>query len=166
MLQADGESFSAEPYPRESGDPEPQAASPLILDSRLRGNTNDEKAITLETPLPPRPAFAQSPIAVPPGLLRNIAATVCSDRRDADGRLQWTTARWFDAKGPRTVSLSQKAEPQLGFATLALLATAVFAIIFAVAFGFVALIILFVVGSTLRQAKPGVTAWIDRLAAS
>ncbi|QDZ06245.1 hypothetical protein FPZ24_01110 [Sphingomonas panacisoli] len=109
---------------------------------------------------------SQSPIAQPPGLLRNVAATICSDKRDGDGRLLWTTARWFDAKGPRTIALSAKAEPQLGFATLMLLAAAFFAVILIVAVGFVAFIMLFVVGSFLRQAKPASTAWIDRLAAS
>ena len=106
---------------------------------------------------------SQSSFAEPPTLLRNVAATVCSDARDADGRLQWTTARWFDAKGPRTVALSKKAEPQLGFATLALLIAAFCAVIFVVAFGFVAFIVLFVAGSFARQAKPAVTAWIDKL---
>ncbi|MEO6384952.1 MAG: hypothetical protein ABIO20_00465 [Sphingomonas sp.] len=164
LLGEDGETLVTEPYPRESGDSESLAMSPLTLDSRLHRDAEEGNSATLEAPSPPRRALAQSPIATPPGVLRNVATTVCSDRRDADGRLQWTTARWFDVKGPRTIPLSQKAEPQLGFAALALLAGAVFAVIFAVAFGFVGMVVLVIAGSSLRQAKPAVTAWIDRLA--
>jgi hypothetical protein len=164
LLPDRADEFPSTPYPRDPEGGDSQATSLLTLDSRFRGNTDDGRDAMLEPPSPPRPVFAQSPIATPPGLLSNVAATVCSDARDGDGRLQWTTARWFDARGPRTVTLSQKSEQQLGFATLALLIGAVCAVIFAVAFGFVGFVILVIAGSALRQAKPAVTAWIDRLA--
>lgn len=130
-------------YPREGGDPEPQAIPPLTLDSRFRGNTG----------------FAPEP----PSLLRNVASTVCSDARDGDGRLQWTTARWFDARAPRTVTLTRQGEEQLGVATLALLIGAFCAVIFAVAMGVVGWVILVIAVTSLPRAKPVATAWIDRL---
>lgn len=142
------------------------APDPEPIDDRDTPASEPGFAMLAPPPSFPRPVATRPMIAEPPGLLRNVAATICGDARDADGRLQWTTARWFDAKGPRTLTLSKRAEPQLGFAMLALLAAAVVAIILAVGMGFVGFVILFVAGSLLRQAKPIATAWIDRLALS
>jgi hypothetical protein len=137
----------------------PPAAKDLVADAllldqypRLRGETDRVRAT------------AQSLTTEPPGLLSNVAATVCSDQRGADGRLQWTTARWYDAKGPRTIALSDTAEHQLGFFTLALLVVTVGATVIAVGFGWIGFAMLFVALSVPRQARPAATRWIDRLA--
>ena len=137
-------------YPRQSRDPEPQ--------------TSPQLALELDVLVPSSPAYTRSSVAPPPGFLRNVAATVCSDERDADGRLQWTTARWFDARGPRTVTLSARTELQLAIAILTLLAVAFFAMIAAIAMGLVGWVILVIAGTSLPKARPAVTGWIDKLA--
>lgn len=121
-------------------------------------------ADTQAGPLPPqRPAAAQAMIAAPPGVLRNVAATVCGDRRDRDGRLQLKTARWFDAKGPRTVALSENGARQLGLVVLALVVAVIVAVFLVVLWSVVGWAFVIVGVVALRQMKPAVTAWIDRL---
>ena len=154
MMRDDGADAAGVAYPREGGEPAPATPALETLDPRLRGGTDgvrsDVRALTTK----------------PPGLLRNVASTVCNERRDSDGRLQWTTARWFDAKGPRTIALSDAAEQQLGFVTLALLVVVVGEIVLAVGYGLIGFVLIFVTAAVLRQAKPAAAARIDRLAAS
>ncbi len=116
-------------------------------------------------PIAEPPLAAQRMIAGPPELLRNVASTVCGDARDGDGRLLFTTATFYDTKGPRRIALDPDGERALGLATLVLLAVSVAAIIFMVTAGWFAIVILVVAVSAVRQAKTIVTPWIDRLAA-
>lgn len=116
-------------------------------------------------PVAEPPLAAQKMIAGPPELLRNVASTVCGDARDGDGRLVFTTATFYDAKGPRRIALDPDGERALGLATLVLLAVSVAAIIFVVTTGWFAIVIVVVAVSALRQAKAIATPWIDRLAA-
>jgi len=151
LLPDDREGFSIEPYPRESGDPESPTTPPVILDSRLRGNTNEDYAT------PPSPsALTQDP----PG----PAATVAGARRNDRGRLLWTTARWYDAKAPRTLTLSAVGERRLGNTVAALLIGSVLAVILVAVGGVIGWVIVFATFMLARQAKPLATAWVDRLA--
>lgn len=163
MASDDGaDALSLDQYPRENGDPESQTEFLTTLDPRFREDTDLGSG---ELPkAPPRPAAAQRMIAEPPGLLRNVAATVCSDRRDADGRLQWTTARWFDSKGPRPIALSLAGERQLGFVALALLVSAVVGVILVVMGDVIGWMVVFGAFFLLSRAKPVATLRIDRLA--
>jgi hypothetical protein len=122
-------------------------------------------AAVLEAPrsaLTPPPNRSLAPEA--PGALRSVAATVAGDRRDDQGRLLLTTARWYDAKAPRTLALTKAGEQQLGGAMIALIVAAVVAL-FLVMFGsVVGWMIVFATVFAAGRAKPAVTAWLDRLA--
>ncbi|MES2096647.1 MAG: hypothetical protein V4459_07785 [Pseudomonadota bacterium] len=118
----------------------------------------------LAVPRPPfRPRAAETLIAGPPDLVRNIAATVCNDARDGDGRLLLTTATWYDRKGPRTIALDPRGERQLGTMVMVLLASAVAAIVAAVIFGWPGLILLGVGASQIGRFKTVATPWLDQL---
>lgn len=133
---------------------EPQAAPELSLDSAMASAP------------PPPPMSPRSPIAQPPGALRNVAETITGDHRDRDGRLIFVTARWYEAKGPRTLALSKAGEEKVGGAILALVGAAIVALLFLL-FGDVGgWIIVFAALLLLGRAKPLTTAWIDKLAAS
>jgi len=165
LVVIDSRSGGVPPTARDSLTDRREDDAPPSSYPRESGESAVENDVTREVPLRPSPYPARrSPIAALPGLLNNVASTVCSDRRDAEGWLQWTTARWFDAKGPRPVALLAKGEPQLGIAALALLAAAFLAVITAMAMGLVGWVMLVIAGSLLPKAKPAVTAWIDSLA--
>ena len=130
------------PYPRESGDPGPEAVSPFVLDSRVRGNTAGN----------------------PPGAAQNVAETVIGNTRDDQGRLLLTTARWYDAKGPRTLALGAEGERQLGSIVVALAVGAMIAVVLAVVGETVGWVVVMVAIVALNRAKPIATAWLDRQA--
>jgi hypothetical protein len=135
---------------------------PMVLDQPY----TDEQMLTEPAPPPPpsRYAAAQSIIAEPPGAARSVAATVAGDVRDESGRLLLTTARWYDAKAPRTLALSEAGERQLGGVVLALIVGAVIAVVLAVMGEMVGWLIVIAGVVLMSRAKPVATAWLDRLA--
>lgn len=144
-----------ERYPRESGDPGPQEIPPMTLDSRLRGNTAQEDV----APIPsPRPTSYEAP-----GAAQSVAETVTGNNRDDQGRLLLTTARWYDAKAPRTLRLSEAGERQLGGVVIALLVGVVVAIFFAIMGDVVGWVMVVAAVVLASRAKPVATAWLDRL---
>jgi hypothetical protein len=123
-------------------------------------------------PVPEIPAYRPSaPVtAPPPGMiaapdfLRNVAQTVCGERRDETGVLLLDTARWYDGKGPRTIALDPEGERELALLVIVMLVVAVGAIILAVVGGPVGWVIVFIGLSTLQRGKALATRWLDRLA--
>ncbi len=114
--------------------------------------------------MPPPPAPLGSMPEAPPDFLIN-AAGVFGSGRDRDGRLLLNTARWYDAKGPRTIALDQAAERKLGAAVLVLMAIVVGGIIAGLLVGWLGLVLAFVVFSLVGRIKGIATPWLDRLAA-
>ncbi|MDB5679055.1 hypothetical protein [Sphingomonas bacterium] len=137
---------------------------PMVLDEPYMDEQPLAEPVAPVAPPPSRYATAQSMIAEPPGALRSVAETVAGGARDGDGRLLLTTARWYDAKGPRTLALGMAAEQQLGGAVLALVAAAIVAVFLAVMGDVIGWMIVFGALFLLSRAKPVATLWIDRLA--
>jgi hypothetical protein len=113
--------------------------------------------------VPPRPRAAEALIAGRPELVRTVAATACSDVRDGDGRLLFTTAAWYDRKGPREIALDLRGERQLGTMVLVVLGMAVAAIVAPVIFGWAGLILFGVAASQIGRIKTIATPWLDQL---
>jgi hypothetical protein len=114
---------------------------------------------------PPPPAPVGSMPVAPPDFLIN-AASIVSSERDRDGRLLLNTARWYDAKGPRTVALDQAGERKLGAAILVLLALVVGGIVVGVLVGWLGFAFAFIAVSLGGRIKTIATPWLDRLAAA
>lgn len=114
-------------------------------------------------PLPSRRAPDRG--AGPPELLRSVAATICGDARDGDGRLVFKTARFYDSRGPRAIALDLEGERQVGLAMLVALASAVGAVVFSVLLGWPGIVVGLIAIGLARQVKLVATPWLDRLAA-
>jgi hypothetical protein len=120
---------------------------------------------------PDQPAFSAPPlrasqiVAGPPELLRNVAATICSDKRDGDGRLLLTTARFYDSRAPRTIVLDADGEREVGLVVLVALAVAAGAVLFTATLGWPGIVVGVIAVVLVRQANQIATPWLDRLAA-
>jgi preprotein translocase subunit Sec61beta len=119
-----------------------------------------------------RPVFAAPPplrasqiVAGPPELLRNVAATICGDKRDGDGRLLLTTARFYDSRAPRTIALDPDGEREIGLVVLVALAVAIGAVLFTATLGWPGIVVGVIAVGLVRQANQIATPWLDRLAA-
>jgi hypothetical protein len=130
-------------------------------------DTAPQPAMTLDSPIPfvPSPSRAPNLVAGPPELLRNVAATICGDARDADGRLVLKTARFYDSRGPRAIALDLDGERELGLAMLVALALAVGAVLFTATLGWPGIVIGVIAVGLARQVNLVATPWLDRLAA-
>jgi len=121
---------------------------------------------------PDQPVFAAPPplrasqiVAGPPELLRNVAATICGDKRDGDGRLLLTTARFYDSRAPRTIALDPDGEREIGLVVLVALAVAIGAVLFTATLGWPGIVVGVIAVGLVRQANQIATPWLDRLAA-
>ena len=116
---------------------------------------------------PPTVPSSRAPqlMSGPPELLRNVAATVCSDVRDSDGRLVLKTARFYDSRAPRAIALDPDGERELGLAMLVALALAVGAVLFTVTLGWPGIVVGVIAIGLARQVDLIATPWLDRLAA-
>jgi hypothetical protein len=124
-----------------------------------------QPAMTLDSPIPSAsPLRAPNLVVGPPELLRNVAATICGDARDADGRLVLKTARFYDSRAPRAIALDLDGERQLGLAMLVALALAVGAVLFTATLGWPGIVIGVIAIGLFRQVNLVVTPWLDRLA--
>lgn len=122
--------------------------------------------MTLDPPVPSAPSQrAPTLVAGPPELLRNVAATVCSDTRDSDGRLVLKTARFYDSRAPRSIALDPDGERELGLVMLVALALAVGAVLFTVTLGWPGIVVGAIAIVLVRQVNMVATPWLDRLAA-
>jgi hypothetical protein len=120
-----------------------------------------DRSIASTPPLP----RAADPVAGPPELLRNVAATICGDARDGEGRLVLNTARFCDSRAPRAIALDLQGERALGLAMLVVLAMAVAGVLFAVSLGWPGVVIGVIAIGLARQVSVIATPWLDRLAA-
>ncbi|WP_066807071.1 hypothetical protein [Sphingomonas asaccharolytica] len=118
-----------------------------------------------------RPAFSTPPlresqiVAGPPELLRNIAAAIGGNKRDGDGRLLLTTARFYDSRAPRTITLDLNGEREVGLVVLVALAVAAGAVLFTATLGWPGIVVGVIAVGLVRQANQIATPWLDRLAA-
>jgi hypothetical protein len=125
-----------------------------------------QPAMTLDSPIPSAPLpRAPDLVAGPPELLRNVAATICGDARDADGRLVLKTARFYDSRAPRAIALDVEGERQLGLAMLVALALTVGAVLFTATLGWPGIGVGVIAVILARQVNLVATPWLDRLAA-
>lgn len=125
-----------------------------------------QPAMTLDRPTPSAPSpRAPDLVAGPPELLRNVAATICGDARDGDGRLVLKTARFYDSRAPRAIALDLEGERQLGLAMLVALALAVGAVLFTATLGWPGIVVGVIAVGLARQVNLVATPWLDRLAA-
>lgn len=113
---------------------------------------------------PPPPRAAQI-MTGPPELLRNVAATICGDKRDGDRRLVLRTARFYDSRAPRAIALDLEGERQLGLVVLVALAVAVGVVLSIAALGVPGIVIGGIAVLLLQRANLLATPWLDRLAA-
>jgi hypothetical protein len=123
-------------------------------------------AMTLDPPLssaPPQRAL--NLVAGPPELLRNVAATICGDVRDSEGRLVLKTARFYDNRAPRAIALDLDGERELGLAMLVALALAVGAVLFTATLGWPGIVVGLIAIVLARQVNLVATPWLDGLAA-
>jgi hypothetical protein len=121
---------------------------------------------------PDQPAFSAPPplresqvVAGPPELLRNIAAAICGNKRDGDGRLLLQTARFYDSRAPRTITLDLDGEREVGLVVLVALAVAAGAVLFTATLGWPGIVVGVIAVGLVRQANQIATPWLDRLAA-
>ena len=120
---------------------------------------------TLDRSIPAAPPRASELMAGPPELLRNVAATICGDARDSDGRLVLNTARFYDSRAPRAIALDADGERELGLVMLVALAVAVGAVLFTVTLGWPGIVVGVIAIGLARQVNLVATPWLDRLAA-
>jgi preprotein translocase subunit Sec61beta len=114
--------------------------------------------------LPPLPRTAQI-VAGPPEVLGNIAAAICGNKRDRDGRLLLRTARFYDSRAPRTIALDPDGEREVGIVVLVALAVAAGAVLFTATLGWTGVVVGVIAVGLVRQANQIATPWLDRLAA-
>jgi hypothetical protein len=120
---------------------------------------------------PDQPAFSAPPlrasqiVAGSPELLRNIAAAICGNKRDSDGRLLLTTARFYDSRAPRTITLDLDGEREVGLVVLVALAMAAGAVLFTATLGWPGIVVGVIAVVLVRQVNLIATPWLDRLAA-
>ena len=150
--------------PAYAAEARPQPWAPAEVADRPVGDEVEPEPVTERVPGPSQPAPLGSMPEAPPDFLIN-AANIVGSGRDRDGRLLLVTARWYDAKGPRTIALDQAAERTLGAAVLVLLAIAVGGIVFGLLIGWAGFAVLFVAVSLAGRIKNIATPWLDRLAA-
>jgi len=115
-------------------------------------------------PAPP-PLRASQIVAGPPELLRNIAAAICGNKRDGDGRLLLQTARFYDSRAPRTIALDLNGEREVGVVVLVALAVAAGAVLFTMTLGWPGIVVGVIAVGLVRQANQIATPWLNRLAA-
>jgi len=122
--------------------------------------------VTLDqsAPVPPLPRAAQI-VAGPPELLGNVAAAICGNKRDGDGRLLLRTARFYDSRAPRTIALDRDGEREVGLVVLVALAMAAGAVLFTASLGWPGIVVGVIAVGLVRQANQIATPWLDRLAA-
>jgi hypothetical protein len=117
-----------------------------------------------------RPAFSAPPlrasqiVAGPPELLRNIAAAICGNKRDGDGRLLLTTARFYDSRAPRTITLDLDGEREVGLVVLVALTVAAGAVLYTATLGWPGIVVGVIAVGLVSQAYQIATPWLDRLA--
>lgn len=123
--------------------------------------------MTWDQPAPsaPPPPRAARIVAESPELLRNVAATICGDKHDSDGRLVLQTARFYDSRAPRAIALDIQGERELGLAMLVALALSVGAVLFTATLGWPGIVIGVIAVGLARQVNLVATPWLDRLAA-
>jgi hypothetical protein len=119
-----------------------------------------------------RPAFSAAPplrasqiVAGPPELLGNIAAAICGNKRDSDGRLLLQTARFYDSRAPRTIALDLNGQREVGLVVLVALALAAGAVLFTASLGWPGIVVGVIAVGLVRQANQIATPWLDRLVA-
>lgn len=165
----------AEPVPLDDLDrSDPVAADPVADSGSGDGRPWSDSAqgpgvspMDLDRPTPsaPLPPRASRIVAESPELLRNVAATICGDKRDGDGRLVLQTARFYDSRAPRAIALDLDGERELGLAMLAALALAVAAVLFTATLGWPGIVVGVIAVGLARQVNVIATPWLDRLAA-
>jgi hypothetical protein len=122
--------------------------------------------MTSAQPAPSAPSLQRAAqiVAGPPELLRNVAATICGDKRDGDGRLVLRTARFYDSRAPRTITLDLDGEREVGLVVLVALAVAAGAVLFTATLGWPGIVVGVIAVGLVRQANLIATPWLDRLA--
>jgi preprotein translocase subunit Sec61beta len=113
----------------------------------------------------PPPLRASQIVADPPELLRNTAAVICGNKRDSEGRLLLTTARFYDSRALRTITLDPDGEREVGLVVLVALALAAGAVLFTATLGWPGIVVGVIAVVLVRQANQIATPWLDRLAA-
>lgn len=116
-------------------------------------------------PDPVPPLASQQMLASPTGFLHSVAATVCGDQRDIDGRLMLNTKRWFDQKAPRRIALDPDGERQIGLTVLILFAGAIGFALIALTSSWFAIPILLIAFWVGRRVPAMVTPMLDQIAA-
>jgi len=164
----------ADPVPVEDVDPSDPPFRDMAVDDwsdtkPSPGGVADrsaQPARTLDPSVPSAPPQrAPNLVAGPPELLRNVAATICGDARDGEGRLVLNTARFYDSRAPRAIALDLDGERELGLAMLVALALAVGAVLFTVTLGWPGIVVGLFAIVLVRQVNLVATPWLDRLAA-
>jgi preprotein translocase subunit Sec61beta len=113
----------------------------------------------------PSPLRASPIVAGPPELLRNVAATICGDKRDGDGRLLLKTARFYDSRAPRMIALDPDGEREVGLVVLVAVAAAAGAVLFTATLGWPGIVVGVIAVGLVGRANVIGTPWLDRLAA-
>jgi len=162
----------ADPVPVEDVDPSDPPFSDTAADDWSEttpspagfADRSAQPARTLDPPVSAPSQRAPNLVAGPPELLRTVAATICDDVRDSEGRLVLKTARFYDSRAPRTIALDLDGERELGLAMLVALALAVGAVLFTVTLGWPGIVVGVIAIGLVRQVNLVATPWLDRLA--
>jgi hypothetical protein len=164
----------AAPEPVADIDPSDQALADTVTDAWPRSAPPSPDPVGTPNPAPAvsdQPVFSAPPpfrasqiVAGPPELLRKIAATICGDKRDGDGRLLLKTARFYDSRAPRTIALDPDGEREVGLVVLVAVAAAAGAVLFTATLGWPGIVVGVIAVGLVGRANVIGTPWLDRLA--
>ncbi|MFA5963905.1 MAG: hypothetical protein WC804_07800 [Sphingomonas sp.] len=138
----------------------------IVIDNWAKGGETQlvERVATSRRPVsPPRHAPRGMMPPARDGLLPRLVRVATVGAVDPQGRPFWTTARWYDTKGPRSFALGRAGVQRLGHGLLGLMALALAALIGLFVIGFPMIVILGALVATLRNNfSTFVTNWVDR----
>jgi hypothetical protein len=164
----------AEPEPVDD-DSSDRALADTVTDAWPNAGRSSQDPVGTSSAVPAvsdQPAFSAPPplrasqiVAGPPELLRNVAAALCGNKRDGDGRLLLTTARFYDSRAPRTITLDLDGEREVGLVILVALAVAAGTVLFTATLGWPGIVVGVIAVGLVRQVNLIATPWLDRLAA-
>ena len=137
-----------------------------VIDTWAKGGTLPAPpSATPQRPAGKQAAGVSSPNEIGKDVLHRLALAACLDARDPEGRPLFTTAPWFDARGPRSFALGRSGVRQLGATVLGLILVAIVTLILAATGDFAAwFVMVFVIALFAGRGKPLFTRWADRLA--
>jgi hypothetical protein len=139
----------------------------LIVVDNWAPNGDSSLAESAATSRKPAAPIGRAPPGVMPsaeqGLLQHLVHLATLGAVDAEGRPFWVTARWFDARGPRTFALGPAGVRRLGGGLLGVVAFTLAALIGLTLVGAPLILILGALAATLRKnLNAAATGWIDR----